>query len=321
MRKIGRKVAEKEYITCNCCGEKICISGRSNAYKTNGIMFKATGFIPCCKNCLESIYRRYLQYYRDDYSNPAKKAIQKICMIYDLYFSDAVFESAIVESKKRKMTILSTYFKTINLVQYKTKTYDDSVFSPETIIEERAEKVVPRGTIEFFGEGFPADDYFFLQREYNDWITRNECNSKQQEEIFKNICFKQLELHKARLDGKDTSSLDKSFRDYLGTAGLQPKQKGQTISEAHTFGTLLDKWENEKPIPEPEEEFKDVDGIQKYVNVFYKYQLAKMHNIKIPNSEIYDEYLKKYTVEKPEEIFNEDGDTVFDAIFGKEDDV
>ena len=34
-----------------------------------------------------------------------------------------------------------------------------------------------------------ADDYLFLYEQYSDWTARHECETKSQEEIFKQICF------------------------------------------------------------------------------------------------------------------------------------
>ena len=44
----------------------------------------------------------------------------------------------------------------------------------------------------------------------------------------------------------------------------------------NAFGTLIDKWENTRPIPEIDEELKDVDNIGVYLDVFFKGHLAKM---------------------------------------------
>lgn len=307
-----------EYVICTHCGDKIYYNLRNKSYMTNSEIFKNTGIIPCCKKCMDEIYDIYYSKYKSKYKDPVRKTIQKICMIYDLYYDDHAIDIALNKSMDRQIPVLSAYFSIINLRQYKNKTYDDSSFVDDSIIRDKNENYVSNETIEFFGEGFTNDAYVFLKREYDDWITRNECNSKQQEEIFKNICFKQWELHLARIEGKDTATLDKSFREYLDSAGLQPKQKGQTISESQTFGTLINKWENEKPIPEPDEEFKDIDNIGLYIETFYKYHLAKMHGIKIEDEEKYNEVLKKYTVEKPIDSFNEDSNSVFDSIFGSE---
>ena len=172
-------------------------------------------------------------------------------------------------------------------------------------------------TVKFFGTGFSDDDYAYLQDQYNDWTSRCECKTKAQEEVFKRICFKQLEILKANREGRDTKDLDKTFQDYLDTANLKPKQNNlDTLSDAQTFGTLLAKWENERPLPEIDEDLQDVDKIGQYIDVFFRGHLAKMMGLKNGLSNIYTKYMKKYTVERPEYEGDEDNEALFDAIFG-----
>ena len=210
----------------------------------------------------------------------------------------------------------------INLRQYKGKTYDTTLDFERSNVVESVEDIeedspVSEKTINFFGIGFPMEDYEFLQKEYDDWTTRHECNTKAQEEIFKRLVFKQLEILKATRSGGDTKDLDASFQKLLETAKLQPKQNsGEAMSDAQTFGTLIDKWETTRPLPEIDEELKDVDKIALYTDVFFKGHLAKMMGLKNGLSNLYTKFMKKYTVEKPE--YDDDGDSevLFDAIFG-----
>ena len=112
----------------------------------------------------------------------------------------------------------------------------------------------------------------------------------------------------------------------LDSGKLQPKQNsGDTTADNQTFGTLIDKWENERPLPEIDEELRDVDKIGIYLDVFFKGHLAKMMGLKNGFSRLYSKYMKQYTVEKPEYEGDEDSEALFDAIFGgamdKEDEV
>jgi hypothetical protein len=154
-----------------------------------------------------------------------------------------------------------------------------------------------------------------LQEQYDDWTTRHECKTKAQEEVFKRICFKQLEILKATRNGENTKDLDYTYQQLLDTANLKPKQTNMdALAEDRTFGQLIRIWENEKPIPEPDEEFRDVDGIGRYISVFFLGHLAKMVGIKNKFSRMYEEEMGKYTVTKPE--YEEDTEALFDAIFG-----
>jgi len=107
---------------------------------------------------------------------------------------------------------------------------------------------------------------------------------------------------------------------------IKPSQtNSNALTEAKTFGQLIEKWEDEydggKPIPEPDEEFKDPDNMGILVDVFMKGHLAKMMGLKNGFSRLYDKYMSKYTVKQPE--YNEDSDSeaIFEQIFGKEDEI
>lgn len=220
--------------------------------------------------------------------------------------------------------MLSAYMKAFNLIQFKNKTFDKTLEYEaelaEDVIEtfdEARESKVNKKTVKFFGTGFSEDDYSFLQEQYNDWTTRHECKTKAQEEVFKQICFTQLELLKATRTKQDTKDLTATFQKLLETAKLQPKQNhSDTLSDTQTFGTLIDKWENTRPLPDIDEELKDVDKIGLYIDVFFRGHLSKMMGIKNAFSNLYTKYIKKYTVNKPEYDTDDNSEVIFDAIFG-----
>lgn len=312
---------------CLYCGNET----ERNFYSSDSDFFKLTGKIPYCKQCIDKFYKYYYdKYQRANYAFPEKKAVKRLCMAFDIYYSDEIFESAI-ESKNKKnipnSSIFGYYVKISKLNQHKNKSYDTTIYSDEykgninlskydDNVDIKTNKASEK-TVKFFGAGFSDEDYEFLQEQYDDWTTRHECETKSQEEIFKRICFKQLEIWKATKRGEDTKNLDATFQSYLETAKLQPKQNSSdTTANSQTFGTLIDKWENTRPIPEIDEDLRDVDKIALYLDVFFKGHLAKMMGLKNGLSNLYTKYMKKYTVEKPEYNDNEDGEALFDAIFG-----
>ena len=80
---------------------------------------------------------------------------------------------------------------------------------------------------------------------------------------------------------------------------VYPVSYTHLLADQNTFGTLIQKWENERPIPQPDPEFEDVDGIRRYVGAYFLGHLCKMMGIKNRYSAIYEEEMAKYTVEKP----------------------
>lgn len=325
-RKQGNNTPET--MRCMCCGNELKLK---EFYSSNSKFYSATGKIPYCKECIGEFYKDYNRKYNAaGYDSPDKKAIEKICMMFDIYYSDKIFNSAKkLFDDNPSAPLFALYFKQVNLYQYQKKNYDTTVnekfekaksesISFTMINEDDFKKSDDiKSAIEIFGTGFDNDDYVFLYEQYCDWITRHECNTKSQEEVFKRLCFTQLELSKATKAGKDTEKLNATFLKQLDAAKLQPKQNSnEAVSDAQTFGTLIDKWENTRPIPEPDPELADVDKIGLYIDVFFRGHLARMMKLKNGLSNLYDKFIKKYTVEKPEYDDDEDNEVLFDAIFG-----
>lgn len=320
------KTTKAKY-TCFYCGKEYV---ETNYYSSNSEFYSNIGKIPYCKQCIEKFYQQYFDKYTNEGClTPEKKAVQRLCMFFDIYYRDDIFNSSMNKIKESNMNIspMGQYMKMIQLSQYnrKKETYENTITEAEqenfamSCIANMSDKItVDQKTIKFFGAGFTNEDYEYLQEQYSDWTTRHECETKAQEEIFKRICFKQLEILKATRRGEDTKNLDATFQNLLDTAKLQPKQNaGETISDAQTFGTLIDKWENTRPIPEVEDEFKDVDKIGLLIHTFYTGHMAKVLNLPSSLTAIYDKFIKKYTVEKQEYEGESNNEALFNNIFGK----
>ena len=323
------KRTKKEKLVCFHCGKEYV---NTNYYNSNSEFYMSTGVIPYCKKCLDKFYQNYVKLYkRQGASNPEKKAVKRICMALDIYFREDVFNSA---SKKVKEGEINTnhfnqYMRIIQLSQYNgnRETYENTLVDDEqkraSGIDEDEEddsEIIDPETIRFFGNGFKSADYKFLKEEYDDWTARHECKTKSQEEIFKDICFNRLQNLKALQRGEDTKDITASFQKLLDSGKLQPKQNsGDTMADNQTFGTLIDKWENERPLPEIDEELKDVDKIGLYIDVFFRGHTCKMLNVKNAFSNLYSSMMRKFTVNKPEYNSDEDdcdSEINFDAIFG-----
>ena len=321
---MGRKpnTVRERMICCRCGQEQVV----NQYFASKSIFYSENKKIPFCKDCIDEIYEFYCKRYKmNANAKPQEMAIKRMCMAFNVYFSKDLFKKALDQTENNvNASLINTYFRLANLIQYSSKSYDDTIAedmfkSKSQIQEEEDAKKVRAKTIKFFGDGFGNDDYEFLQEQYEDWTTRHECNTKAQEEVFKQICFKQLELQKAIVAGVDTKDLVASFQKLLETANLQPKQnKKDTLSDAQTFGTLIDKWETTRPIPEVDPELKDVDKIGLYIDVFFKGHLAKMMGLKNGLSRLYEKYIQKYTVNKPEYNDDSDSEILFDSIFGNE---
>jgi hypothetical protein len=167
--------------------------------------------------------------------------------------------------------------------------------------DEEGGFVVTKEMMRTWGNGFKADEYEFLQEEFSDWTTKNVCNTKSQEELYKNIALAQLDIRRAREKGGKIKEAQDALQSLMNSANILPKQTADNLlADTQTFGTLLKKFEETDPIPEPSERWKDVDGIRRYMNTWFRGGLAKALKIKNENSALYEEAvaeMEKYTVE------------------------
>ena len=312
------KIIEQDYILCPKCGEFI---SRENFYSSNEYPI---GVFPQCKKCILTEVEQRTK--KTDKPNETKDSVKRMLQKMNLPYIDDLYESACktvadeVNEKNRKAPFLAYLVPLKSLPQYKNKTWAESEFELGIVTEEEETKISAK-TIKAakkrFGSGYSNEDYMFLENEYQDWTTRYACENKAQELLFKRICFKELEIDKAQKAGKDTKELDKTLQELMGSLSVKPSQSNSdSLADFQTFGQLIAKWEDEKPIPEPDEEFRDVDKIGLYIDVFFKGHLSKMMGLKNAFSSLYERFISKYTVTKPQYDEDVDSEVLFDQIFG-----
>ena len=157
----------------------------------------------------------------------------------------------------------------------------------------------------------------FLENQYQDWVTRYECNTKTQEEIFERLSFKKWEINKATKSGQSTKDLDKTYQELMTTANIAPRQTSMdAMSDAQTLGTLIQKYEETRPLPDIDPELEDVDKIGLYIDSFYRGHMSKMLGLKNRFSNIYERVMAKFTVKPPEYDEETDSEILFEKIFG-----
>jgi len=301
---------------CSKCGRVYSEQDKNFPPSYSHLFIGNNGRINWCNFCVEDMYNQFYSECKD-----AHETVRMLCRIFDWYFDNDAFDSAYSNfSKNKKNGLIFHYIKVLGLRKYEGKTYghtvDDEIYlSAERYIEHvrESESAAIDDPVSFFGYGFKPEQYAYMTEQYIDWTARNECVTKTQEELFKTICIAQLNILEEQKRGGNVASAMKAFQDLLSSANLKPSQRDEkAIADQNTFGTLIKKWEDSDPIPEPDEAWKDVDGIGHYVRSWFLGHLCRMLGIKNTYSRESDEELEKYTVQPPE--YNDDEES-FEELF------
>ena len=314
------KIMNGDYIYCHGCNE---FHATSNFYNDKRF---GSGVYPICKKHLLELATDFDKKERIRVDNRDRTI--SVFKMLDIPFIDSVYQSALqttqeaVGEKNRATAFQHALTITKSLPQYKGMTFKDSDFgdtgNPD---DEQLSKRKPRREIvKLFGSGFSNEDYLYLQDQYDDWCSRTQVDSKSQQTYVAQICLTLLDVYKDRKSGKDVTKKLDALDKLMNSANLQPKQNvDNSAADSLTFGQLIEKWENEKPIPEPSEEFKDVDGIGKYIRVWFTGWLSKALGLKANVfTQEYDEEISKYIVEKPDEFEEGTSSDIYDRLFGSE---
>lgn len=274
------------------CGESK--AGHSNYYTNVNPLFKSER-LQICKNCITDFIGN-----KEDSDH-----LDNVKLVLAL-MNRPFLEATWIESKMD----WSKYIPKISSLQQHSKLrYKDSDFGSEFKQTTQAFPDESLGVSEedlrqlrhMWGKGFELEDYLYLESEYETFLNSYECDSYAQEMLFQEISHKKLEIRKLHEENKPTDKELKTLQELLGSSNIKPVQEtGANATEQATFGTLIKKFENDKPIPEPDEEWKDVDGIKQYVNIWFFGHLSKMLGKKNKYSEMYEEELAKHTVDTPE---------------------
>lgn len=312
------RLIELDYIICPTCGDPI---SRANFYTDKKY---AIGVYPECKKCILAEVEQRKN--KNDKPNETKESVKKMLQKMDLPYIDSLYESCCksvadeVNEKNRKSPFLAYLVPIKSLPQYTNKSWVDSEFELGVVTEEEETKqnakTIKNGK-KRFGLGLSNEDYMFLENQYQDWITRYECNTKTQEEIFERLSFKKWEINKATKSGESTKDLDKTYQELMTTANIAPRQTSMdSMADAQTFGTLIQKYEETRPLPEIDPELEDIDKIGLYIDSFYRGHMSKMLGLKNRFSDIYERVMAKFTVKPPEYDEETDSEILFEKIFG-----
>jgi hypothetical protein len=280
------------------------------------------------------MYGEYLKECRDE-----RAAVRQMCRKLDLFWSDSVFNEVQKLSTARSM--MTRYMAKLNGTRFAGMSYDDTLRKENTLwptadvqeaevgpvapqaptVTQEAEPDIdiPQEVKDFWGPGFSNEMYRDLEERRQYWMGRLEGYDVDAgaEAYIRQACGLELEINRERSAGRSTEKLVGMLNTVLGGMNIKP---GQKKSDADTavgntpFGVWIKRWEDKRPIPEPDPKLRDVDGIVRYIEIWFKGHLSKMLNLKNSYSKMYEDEIAKLRVEHPE--YDEDDDEqLFNDIF------
>lgn len=316
---------------CSKCGRSY---GRRKGYfpVNYGLLYKGIGYVTVCKDCIDTMYNSYLSQ-----CNDARYAVRQMCRKLDLYWNDKVYET--VERKNTTSTMMTSYIAKINTVSYSGKSYDDTLAEEGTLwnwsvrrgatsgsvqgntLTDEDETKISEDVIAFWGDGYTPEMYTSLEQRRSYWMSRFPKDYELDigtEAIIRQICSLELDINRDRAAGRVVDKSVNALNTLLGSASLKPTQKKADDIDSSIDRTPLGVWaqrlEYKRPIKEVDPELQDVDGIVRYISIWFLGHLCKMLGIKNTYCKLYEEEIAKMRVEYPE-YEDEDDETLFNDIF------
>ena len=274
---------------CTACGEdkRPAIDfylSRSKLYKFND------GRMPICKECLSNLFKELNAKYSDEV-----KALYHLCMLFDIYFDrDLVEKSSANNNFSDEDNLLKSYMKNVNsLNQYKFKDSmsSDCIVLDDSLLESKKEEVEINNKTLFevtekmeirWGASLPIEDYMFLESKYKEFTDVYECRTPAQRLIFEQIAKCLLRGEKALKKDNDVAfeKMNNMVSKLMTDGNIKPIQEASVAEDdTATWGKWINLIEQERPIGEPCEQFKDVDKISTYITKWFTRQMQRVFDL------------------------------------------
>jgi hypothetical protein len=304
---------EDKLLYCRKCTQ---IKKFVNFYEATSFL-DTNGKMSICKDCCNDIYNYFYKQY-----NYIEKALYETCRILDVSYSIEAMNSTLSHIEKLKQNNnkhdkVFGYYKSkissmtkingrADLSFANSDNFENNNSSNKTDIEFKDENfIITSDIVKFWGKGKETWEYEFLDEEMYKIKSSFECPDYGMEMLMRDICFINLDIEKNRqgISKNDVDKLMKTRGTLMNDAKMKPIQaSGAEANEQVSFGTLIKKLENERPIPQ-----KLGDEMKKYIDTFMSGHLAKMLGLNCDLVDKYEESLKEYTIDF-EELDNREDD-------------
>ena len=249
-RKIEKKI-------CTCCGKELQLK---EFYKSASTMYD--GKLPICKNCLADRYNTLLT----TYEGSSIDAFKHLMMNLDEYFDQELYDTCVM---KYGINFIGEYMRLVNGTKErrdKTSLNNNLSTSETRDVALHDGTVVSEDLILRWGRNRKKDDYLLLEKRYKQKLEDYPSDKPAEKAIIRSMCLLELDIEDARVkDKKNVPQLEKALADKFKQLGINPSDNSMYDEQSILmFGTMMETFENEKPIMDKQDLYKDVDGMNYY---------------------------------------------------------
>lgn len=324
--KAVRALAEDRVIfRCQKCGTSY-LKQCGNYSKSQSPLYAGNnGYLTICKTCVDKMYQKYCEELGDD-----DAALRRVALHLDLYWDPSLAKASKKISADRSR--VSVYVSRSNLRAYAGKTYDDTlreeagtaINSMEDLHAHNSEladiannepalPAITKDDVNHWGYGFKPEEYVWLNAKYDEIRSTSVIDTMTREELVKDFCIQKLLQNNALRDGNIElyNKLSTTSQKTLDNANLTPKVSDAADKAGEKpMGVMIQMFEKEDPIGETRPEWRDVDGIIKFITIYFIGHLCKMIGIKNRYAKMYEEEMDKYRAEVPD-YSDQDDEEIF----------
>ena len=294
---------EKKPFSCTRCGRTYTALASQYFFRSSGALFSGLGYFPVCKSCLNLLYDEFIEKY-----GSAKIALKRLCIMLDVYYNEQLASSVLAAAQEDK--VFGNYLKKLNIWQFRSKTFENSLsegFSFSEFIAEKSEEpntdlsvqdgtdedLVPDEIIAKWGSGLDYEDYQELENHYKYLKSANPRADGNQEIFIRDCCYTKAAQLKAYRENRmdDYMKLTESYTKSYKQGGLKAVGE-QSISEDFTIGVTAETIEKYTPAEYYKDKklYKDFDGIGEY---FSRHVIRPLKNIMFGTSDKDDVFYVK----------------------------
>jgi len=339
-------VAERTEFWCCRCGRKYNKQRNNFPVSQSTIYYGNGGYLPICSFCVDDLFTHYKASLDSD-----REAMMRVCQKFDIYWNESIYES--LADASTSSSRIRSYISHANVYRFTGKTYDDTLDEEREIARKAAEQEaiaaeeakteaivnnymdktaedlepvkeeeeIDDDVVAYWGTGLQPDKYRELETRRKYWLSQypeGTVLDPGADALLRQICGLEIDINHLRAEGKSTEKLSSTLNGLLGSMNLQPSQKREAAEENYIpFGVEIARWEEDKPVIDPDPEFEDVDKFKRNITAWFLGQLCRMVGIRNKYADVYQEELERYTIERPK-FEDDDDESTFDDMFGRE---